>query len=248
MANDDPHGITEANRRAWNAGRFDAWLSAFGSIEDEAARIVADPQVALRRILPYLGNVSGKRVCNVQGSHGRLAVALARLGATVTVIDFSEENQRFALGLAEAARVKIDYAVCDVMDAGSLRRAHDFDVLVLELGILHYHQDLIGFFEVMRQLAADGCTLLLNEFHPVQRKLFWTDGPHDYFSAELVEADVPSPASDGKSLGTCIYRFWTMADILTAVIQAGFTLERLEEHPDWSDAKIPGSFTLVAHA
>lgn len=248
MANDDPDGITEANRYAWNAGRFDVWLSAFGSIEAEAARIIAEPQRVLRRISPYLADVADKRICNVQGSHGRLAVALARLGATVTVIDFSEENQRFALGLAQAAGVVIDYAVCDVMDAANLLRTHDFDVLVLDLGILHYHQDLDGFFAVMRQLSADDCTLLLNEFHPVQRKLFWTEGPRDYFSTELVEADVPSPASDGESLGKCRYRFWTMGDVLTAVIKAGFTLERLEEHPDWSDATIPGSFTLVARA
>ncbi|TVZ74810.1 hypothetical protein BCL32_0127 [Rhizobium mongolense USDA 1844] len=26
--------------------------------------------------------------------------------------------------------------------------------------------------------AADGGMLLLNEFHPVQRKLFWSQGPH----------------------------------------------------------------------
>jgi hypothetical protein len=36
------------------------------------------------------------------------------------------------------------------------------------------------FFGVMRELAADGGTLLLNEFHPVQRKLFWPEGPHHY--------------------------------------------------------------------
>lgn len=248
MATDQTDEITKANQRAWNAGRFDVWLSAFGSIEAEAARIVADPRHVLRRILPYLGKVAGQRICNVQGSHGRLAVALARLGASVTVIDFSEENRRFALGLAEAAGVAIDYALCDVMEASSLGRAHEFDVLVLELGILHYHQDLDGFFEVMRELAASGCTLLLNEFHPVQRKLFWPSGPHDYFHTELVEADVPSPETDGASLGKCRYRFWTMAEVLTAIIKAGFTLEQLEEHPDWSDATIPGSFTLLARA
>jgi hypothetical protein len=245
MANDE---VTEANRRAWNARRFDAWVSAFGSVEAQAAKIVGDPKGVLRRISPYLGDVAGKRICNVQGSHGRLAVALARLGAEVTVIDFSEENQRFALGLAEAAGVEIDYAICDIMEAGRLGRDYDFDVLVLELGILHYHQDLDGFFAVMHKLAANGCTLVLNEFHPVQRKLFWTEGPRDYFRTDLIEADVPSPEAGGASLGKCLYRFWTMGDVVTAVIEAGFVLVRLDEHPDWTDLTIPGSFTLIAHA
>jgi hypothetical protein len=44
----------------------------------------------------------------VQGSHGRIAVALAYLRADVTVINFSQENQRFAMELAAAAEVTID--------------------------------------------------------------------------------------------------------------------------------------------
>jgi 2-polyprenyl-3-methyl-5-hydroxy-6-metoxy-1,4-benzoquinol methylase len=248
MAIDAANNATEANQRAWNAQRFNAWVSAFGNPETEAARIIAEPERVLRRLAPYLGEVTGKRICNVQGSHGRIAVALARQGADVTVIDFSEENRRFALDLATAAGVTIDYALCDIMEAGGLVRARDFDILVLELGILHYHQDIEGFFTVMRTLARDGGTLFLNEFHPVQRKLFWTEGPRDYFQTDLIEADVPNPDLTGASLGRCLYRFWTMGDILTAVIKAGFTIVRLDEHPDQTDSTIPGSFTLLALA
>lgn len=240
--------ITETNRLAWNAQRFDAWVSAFGTPKEEAAKIVANPKHILRRLNPYLGDVAGKRICNVQGSHGRVAVALARLGAEVLVIDFSEENQRFALRLAEAADVVIDYALCDTMEAGQLGRDPSFDVLVLELGILHYHRDIDQFFAVMRQLIATDGTLVLNEFHPVQRKLFRTEGPHDYFQTGLTEADVPNPDIAGESLGKCLYRFWTMGELITAIIKAGFTIARLDEHPDWNDPTIPGTFTLVAHA
>lgn len=248
MANDAENNVTEANQRAWNAQRFNAWVSAFGSPEVEAARIIAEPERVLRRLSPYLGEVTGKRICNVQGSHGRIAVALALQGAEVTVVDFSEENRRYALDLAAAAGVTIDYTLCDIMEADDRIKTRDFDVLVLELGILHYHQDIEGFFTVMRKLAGYGGTLFLNEFHPVQRKLFWTEGPRDYFQTDLVEADVPNPDVSGASLGRCLYRFWTMGDILTAVIKAGFTIVRLDEHPDRTDPTIPGSFTLLARA
>jgi 2-polyprenyl-3-methyl-5-hydroxy-6-metoxy-1,4-benzoquinol methylase len=237
---------TEANRRAWNAQRFVAWTKAYGSPEAEAARIVAAPDTVLRRLAPHIGTVAGKRICHVQGSHGRIAVALARLGAHVTVVDFADENRQFALALAAAAGVSIDYVLSDIMRAADLAR--DFDLLVLELGVLHYHQDIEAFFAVMRRLAKDGGTLVLNEFHPVHRKLFWPQGPHDYFSAGLIEADVPNPDETGESLGRCLYRFWTMAEIVTATIAAGFRIERLEEHGDRLDPTIPGSFTLVARA
>ena len=74
----------------------------------------------------------------------------------------------------------------------------------------------------MRKLAVRGGTLVLNEFHPLQRKLFWTQGPRDYFQTKLTEADVPNPDAAGASLGKCLYRFWTMGEIVTAVIKAGF--------------------------
>lgn len=55
--------------------------------------IIAEPERVLRRLSPYPSDVVGKRICSVQGSHGRVAVALARLGALALVIDFSEEDQ-----------------------------------------------------------------------------------------------------------------------------------------------------------
>ncbi|MBM7068048.1 bifunctional 2-polyprenyl-6-hydroxyphenol methylase/3-demethylubiquinol 3-O-methyltransferase UbiG [Actibacterium sp. 188UL27-1] len=240
--------MTEANRKAWTAGRYDAWRFAFGEAAEAADRIVSDPQHVVRRLSPYLGEVGGKRICNVQGSHGRIAVALALLGAKVQVIDFSEENERFAMDLAKAADVSIDYDVCDILEVERLDLPHKFDVLVLELGILHYHQDLSAFFGVLRRLTRDGGMLFLNEFHPVQRKLFWPEGPHDYFFDGLVEGDVPNPNADGPSLGMCAYRFWTLGEVVTAIVENNFTITRLDEHPEMGDRAIPGTFTLLARA
>lgn len=69
--------IRDRNREAWNAGRYDSWVKAIGTPQAEARRIVADPRHVPRRLLPHLGDVSGKTICSVQGSHGRVAVALA---------------------------------------------------------------------------------------------------------------------------------------------------------------------------
>jgi 2-polyprenyl-3-methyl-5-hydroxy-6-metoxy-1,4-benzoquinol methylase len=239
---------TYTNQKSWNAKRYDAWVSAYGSVDIEAKRILSNPEYPIRRILPLLGAPEAKRICSVQGSHGRVAVALAAMGADVHVIDFAEENRRYATELSAAACVSINYVLCDIMEANSLDLPYKFDALVLELGILHYHQNIDQFFAVMRDLVADDGMLILNEFHPVQRKLNWKDGPQDYFFADLVEADVPNPDGDGTSLGKCQYRFWTMGEILNALIGGGFRIALFEEHPDWEDCKQPGTFTVLAHA
>jgi 2-polyprenyl-3-methyl-5-hydroxy-6-metoxy-1,4-benzoquinol methylase len=242
----DETRVRDGNRDAWNAERYGAWVEALGPPEVEAARIVADPLHRLRRLAPHLGDVADKRICNVQGSHGRVAVALALLGAEVTVIDFAEQNRRYALEVAAAAGVTIDYRVCDVVESGSLGLYGRFDWLVMELGIFHYHEDLARFFEVMAALAAPGGRMLVNEFHPVERKLFQPGVIADYFRTELVIADVPNPTGEARSLGQCVYRYWTLGEIVSGAIGAGFRIDALKEHPGWTDPTIPGTFTLLA--
>lgn len=72
-------GLTEANRAAWNEDRYEAWVTAYGTPEAAAAALRADPRRPLRRLLPHLGEPAGRRVLSVQGSHGRVATALALL-------------------------------------------------------------------------------------------------------------------------------------------------------------------------
>ncbi len=237
---------TDQNQLAWEESRYDAWCHAYGTPEVAARGIVNDPKHVLRRLYPHLGKLEGGRICNIQGSHGRVAVALALLGGTVDVIDFSKPNQKYAAQLAQAAGVSISYHVCDVMQSGHLGLDALSDLLVMEFGIVHYHQDLEAFFTLVRRLAKSGGRLILNEFHPIQRKLHWHPELDDYFQSELIVADVPSPT--GRHLGHCQYRFWTLGEIVSAAISAGFSIKHLEEFPDRDNPKIPGTFTLVAEA
>lgn len=41
-------------------------------------------------------------------------------------------------------------------------------------------------------------------------------------------------------------RFWTLGDIVTSAVQAGFVIEKLLEHPDGAEPAIPGTFSLIA--
>jgi len=63
---------------------------------------------------------------------------------------------------------------------------------------------------------------------------------------DLVEADVSNPDVTDASLWKCLYRLWTMSEILTAIITAGFTIVRLDEHPDPNNLSISGPCTLLA--
>jgi len=98
----------------------------------------------------------------------------------------------------------------------------------------------------MAELAKPGGRLVLEEFHPVERLLFQGAGPHDYFRTDLVIGDVPDPTGQGRRLGQCVMRPWTLGEIVTACVGAGFRLDRLVEHPDWTEPTRPGTFILAA--
>jgi SAM-dependent methyltransferase len=65
--------------------------------------------------------------------------------------------------------------------------AGQYDIVLLELGVLHYFIDLHPLMSKVQQLLRPGGRLLLREFHPVSTKLVSSKGKKhkvagDYFS------------------------------------------------------------------
>jgi SAM-dependent methyltransferase len=212
-----------------------------------------------------MGDVSGARIINLMGSGGNKAVALALLGADVTVADFSEDNQRYALELAKAAGVPLRYVVSDVLSLPEDMLSGEYDIVFMEFGILHYFVDLLPLFGVVRSLLRPGGKLVLQDFHPVSTKLISSRGTTanirkhkvdgDYFDTSLTETEISfykflpddrrEPAIQKVKL-----RHWNLGEIVTAVASAGLYVRLLEELPNQSsdvfDKGIPKTFTLVA--
>ena len=107
-------------------------------------KLMKDPAREVDHYLPYIQSPKGKRIINLLGSKGNKAVALALLGADVTVVDISASNAKYANELADAAGVSIQYVVSDVLH---VQLSESFDVVLLELGVLHYFLDLKPLFQ-----------------------------------------------------------------------------------------------------
>ena len=231
----------KANRTAWDAASFEAWVAAYGTPEAQADVLRRAPRHKVRRLLPFLGDVSGLRVANPLGSHGRCAVALALLGAEVTVFDLSVSNQRYALELADAAGVRIGYECGDLLDFDRDRFGGSFDIVVTELGIVHWFTDLDRFVDALRALATPGGRLVLQDFHPATRKA------GAYFDVELKTVPVPTAEIlTSKSLPSTTIRRWTLGEVVTAFARQGLRIEELVEAPLGDVAPMPEIYTLTA--
>jgi SAM-dependent methyltransferase len=145
-----------------------------------------------------------------------------------------------------------------------LFHAGAYDVVLLEMGVLHYFIDLAPLLAVVKQLLKPGGRLLLREFHPVSTKLIKdkaADGFGNYLSQELVVSSVAyskhsTPNHRNKRMqaadageGHCTQlRKWGLGEVVTAVCESGLVLSCLEEGPTvkLADQGLPKLFTLVA--
>nr|WP_188890039.1 class I SAM-dependent methyltransferase [Paenibacillus radicis (ex Gao et al. 2016)] len=231
--------------------------------------IVKIKQDSVKRIgtaFKFMGeNIEGKRVINLLGSNGNKAVALALLGAKMTVVDFSSDNERYATELANQAGVGLKYIVADVLQLPLDELANQYDFVFMEYGILHYFMDLQPLFQVIHRLLDNGGRMILQDFHPVSTKLITSKGTTanirkhkvtgNYFDTSLIEKEVShSKYLNSENIDEAAHkvylRNWTLGEIITAIASEGLTIEILEELPNLSsevfDKGIPKTFTLVA--
>jgi 2-polyprenyl-3-methyl-5-hydroxy-6-metoxy-1,4-benzoquinol methylase len=250
-------GFTGQNEQAWNQNNYTALLNRYGKPEEIAAKIKQNPKWRLHPFYKYLGDVPGKKVAHLMGSNGVKATALALLGAQVKVVDFSKENAAFALELAEAAGVSIEYAVSDVLALSNEHKTGDFDIVLMELGVLHYLIDLGPLFDIVKLLLKPGGRFILHEFHPISTKLITSSGKKhkvtgNYFDPSIETNTVAFskhlPGEEQQKLSKVVQRKWTIGEVATAIGQSGLVLKILEEEPNHKlhDIGLPKTFTIVA--
>ena len=241
------------NKLAWEYNAYDFWVRMAGTPAERAKEDLADPEKMLRRYAAYFDRYEGVRVANICGSCGKKAVPLALLGAEVTVFDISEENRRYALETAEAARVAIGYEVGDVLEADLEKYGGYFDVVFMEGGILHYFHDIGEFMRIMYALLKPGGKMICSDFHPftkINDSLKLETPVMSYFSTEVYEGEMAHARFYDEAVRSkmprCSLRKYTVSEILNAIIGSGFRLTRFDEHPAWENKDLPGEFTAVA--
>ena len=242
------------NRKAWNHRTEEAWSILYGKPSVFAKQLAEDPKKHLSRTIDFLGDVSGKRIVNLLGSNGRKAVPLALLGADVTVVDISESNKRYAQALARCAGVEINYILGDILSFDTTKIHETFDIVFMELGIMHYFIDLAPVASLIYQLLKPGGRYVLDDSHPIKKciKMDDVDTPYlegDYFDPAVVESSVAySSALDNYEESNppkVMMRRWTLGEIITAIAEANLTIKKLSESPGWHPY-LPGHFTLMA--
>ena len=241
------------HKKAWEFDTYDFWVRTAGTPKERAKKDKENPLKMLKQYANYFEKFEGIEIANICGSCGKKAIPLALLGANVTVFDISEANKKYAIETADAAGVKIEYEVCDIMEIDMDKYAESFDVVFMEGGILHYFHDINAFMKIMNNLLKPEGKMICSDFHPFSKisDILGLQQPTmNYFSTEIIEGEMAHARFYNeeirKQIPKCQYRKYTISEIINSIIENGFSLERFDEHPSWENEKLPGEFTAIA--
>lgn len=229
----------EVNRTSWDE-RVPAHVA---SPDYAVGRLGEDPlflSEVVRFDLPRLGDVRGLETVHLQCHIGTDTVSLARLGARVTGLDFSEPAIEQARLIADRAGVEARFVVGDLYDAVALLGSGRFDLVYTGIGALCWLPDIHRWAELVASLLRPGGSLFLREGHPVlwaladarPDGLLVLDSP--YFERRepiICDEDGTYVATDQVFESTVTYS-WNhgLAEIVTALLEARMELTALEEH------------------
>jgi SAM-dependent methyltransferase len=122
------------------------------------------PDIPNEADLRLLGDVKGKRVLELGCGAGQGAIAFAKQGASVTGVDFSEEDVAAGRRLAEAEGVKVEFRLGDLADLAFLRT--DSVDAVFSSWALGFVDDIGRVFRQVHRVLRVGAPLVFSVGHP----------------------------------------------------------------------------------
>ncbi|AKV03960.1 hypothetical protein AKJ09_10623 [Labilithrix luteola] len=239
---------TDRTRQSWNV----ATRNHNAHKGDQAAFLRAGGDTLFPEELALLGALDGKSLVHLQCNAGQDSLCLARRGARVVGVDFSDEAIGFARKLSVESGLGASFVEAEVV-SWMHETSDRFDLAFSSYGAVGWLPDLDAWATGLRRILVPGGRFVYVEFHP----LVWSirDGGRlsgdDYFATEpFFEPVGDYVGTSGKALGAVTvgsttkndvpatsYQH-TLARVVTALATAGFRLERLEEYPHANGCKV----------
>lgn len=234
----DEDGSLRALNRAWWDERVPIHLeSDFYDLE----RFRTEPDRGHGFVYEELGDVAGATLVHLQCHIGLDTLTLARRGARVTGLDFSEPAIEAARSLAGelGLSARAHFVAGDVYDARAAIAAEGtepvFDVVFTGIGALGWLPDIERWAAVVASLLAPGGRLYVAEFHPITDVLdedgaavvgdYFRREPHVFHEAgSYVDRDAPTECNTKAE--------WQhgLGEVVSALVRAGLRIDFLHEH------------------
>ncbi|HEY1920430.1 MAG TPA: methyltransferase [Streptosporangiaceae bacterium] len=204
---------------------------------------------------PRLGSIAGLRGVHLQCHIGTDTISLARLGATMTGVDFSAPALAAARSLAARAGADVTFVESDVYSAVSVLEPGDFDLVYTGIGALCWLPSIMEWARVVATLLRPGGRLFIREGHPMlwalgdQRPdhLLVVDYPYFERPEPLVFTEGGTYVETSAVFTSNVSNEWNhgLGEIVSALLGAGMSITGLEEHDSVPWQALPGQMTQI---
>lgn len=234
---DDAVDATEINRAHWDElasihGKGDRIYDTEALVGGWDSRTRYERDAVETAVGPDL---DGVRILHLQSHIAFDSISMARLGAEVTCVDFSEVALDRARELAERCGVEIETVRADATDLPDSLGGR-FDLVYANIGAICWIEDLAAWMRAAAGALKPGGAFTLYEIHPACLMLetakppkfgysYAFDGPQiDEEPGSYADAD-----ADVEAKKTVSYAH-SISETVNAAIAAGLSIERLDEH------------------
>jgi SAM-dependent methyltransferase len=242
------------NRASW-----DERAAAHAASKDYRVAAFADDPTHLSDVvrfdLPLLGDIRGLRGVHLQCHIGTDTVSLARLGATMTGVDFSPASLAEARRISALAGTPVEYVESDVYSTPAKLERGGYDLVYTGIGAICWLPDIRRWAQVVAHLLRPGGRLFIREGHPV----LWAlpdPRPDGLLTLELpyFEQTEPTVWTEGGTYVETDAEFvhnttheWNhgLGEIVTALIEAGLAVTGLTEHTSVPWEALPGQMHRI---
>ena len=180
-----------------------------------------------------LGAVAGKNILHLQCHFGQDSISMARMGAKVTGVDFSDKAIAQAKKLAQKLDVTTQFVCCDVYDSPQ-HLNKKFDLVFTSYGTIGWLPDVKKWADVISHFLKPGGHLVFVEFHPVVWMMDeqFNTITHNYFNdAPIVERTEGTYADKDADLkNESISWNHGLAEVVQALLDAGLNVTHLKEY------------------
>ncbi len=195
-----------------------------------------------------LGDVAGKTLLHLQCHFGMDTLSWARLGATVTGVDFSEKAIALARALSSELNLPATFVCANIYD---LPDALDgaFDIVFTSGGVLYWLPDLQRWGEIVAHFLKPGGVFFVADSHPFL--MVYEEKPetgrleitYPYFhqSAPMQWEVHGSYADPDAHVEHDVEYGWqhSLSEIINALTRVGLRVEWLREYPFLGWAQFP---------
>lgn len=116
--------------------------------------------------LKYLENINGKKVLHLQCHFGMDTISLAKRGAIVTGVDFSDKAIEKARQLNQQLGTNATFVQSDIYKLPEVLN-DKFDIVFTSYGVVGWLPDMKKWAKIIHHFLKPGGDLVLVEFHPV---------------------------------------------------------------------------------